>query len=57
MQRREFLAATAALPAAGLHAGGADKKPLRVGRIGSGWYGKCSLFRLFIRDTSHPGWC
>ena len=24
----------------------AGKKPLRVGLIGTGWYGKCSLFRL-----------
>ncbi|MFO0848930.1 MAG: Gfo/Idh/MocA family oxidoreductase [Gemmataceae bacterium] len=49
MNRRHFLgtsaAAAAALAApAPLHAGRA--KPLRVGLVGAGWYGKCSLFRL-----------
>ena len=24
----------------------ADEKPKRVGLIGTGWYGKCDLFRL-----------
>ena len=44
MNRRDFLAAGAALAAtAGLRA--ADK-PLCIGLIGTGWYGKCSLFRL-----------
>src|SRR3954471_4132878 len=49
MNRRDFLrsgaAAGLALSAAGHHVAAADK-PLRVGLIGTGWYGKCSLFRL-----------
>ena len=61
MNRREFLKAGGAA-AAGLFAasslggypaslGGdvayaADRKPYRVGLIGSGWYGKSDLFRL-----------
>jgi predicted dehydrogenase len=52
MNRREFLKAGAAaglalsasLPA--VHAAGADQKPLRVGLIGTGWYGKIDLLRL-----------
>jgi len=50
MHRRDFLQATsaglatAALP--GYFVRAADPKPLRVGLIGTGWYGKCSLFRL-----------
>ena len=43
MNRRDFLKAGAAgltLPMLGAHvAGAADAKPLRVGLIGSGWYG------------------
>jgi predicted dehydrogenase len=54
MNRREFLKAGAAagaaglvLPAFGAHvAGAADQRPLRVGLIGTGWYGKTDLFRL-----------
>jgi predicted dehydrogenase len=48
MNRRQFLHAGAA----GLTATAsdllafADMKPKRVGLIGSGWYGKCDLFRL-----------
>ncbi len=46
MDRRNFLAtAGAGLASASLFAGDASK-PLRVGLIGTGWYGKCSLFRL-----------
>jgi predicted dehydrogenase len=48
MNRRAFLhagAAGVALSAAGYAAEFADQK-LRVGLIGCGWYGKCSLFRL-----------
>src|SRR5438445_11504415 len=49
MNRRDFLASSAALAAqpglASIHAAGADK-PLRVGMIGPGWYGKIDLFRL-----------
>src|SRR4051812_11830433 len=47
MNRRDFLSSTAAtgLALSGLYAGQAQK-PLRVGLIGAGWYGKCSLFRL-----------
>jgi predicted dehydrogenase len=50
MHRRDFLQATsaglatAALP--GYFVRAADPKPLRVGLIGTGWYGKCDLFRL-----------
>ena len=51
MNRREFLhtgaAAGLALTTAGRYAEAfADMKPLRVGLIGCGWYGKCDLFRL-----------
>jgi predicted dehydrogenase len=49
MTRREFVtsgaAAGLALSAAGYHVAAAEK-PLRVGLIGTGWYGKCSLYRL-----------
>src|SRR5690349_8459009 len=47
--RRTFLqtTATAALAAALVpHVAGADEKPLRVGLIGTGWYGKVDLLRL-----------
>src|SRR5947207_1512612 len=50
MNRRNFIQATsggmatATLP--GYFAAAADPKRLRVGLIGTGWYGKCSLFRL-----------
>jgi predicted dehydrogenase len=52
MNRRDFLKAGAAgaaamtLPAFGAYAAGADQKPIRAGLIGTGWYGKCDLFRL-----------
>lgn len=50
MNRREFLQAGAAglaLSAAASYAEEvADQRPLRVGLIGSGWYGKCDLTRL-----------
>jgi predicted dehydrogenase len=53
MNRREFLKAGAAgVALSALHGlggyvyGAADQKPLRVGLIGSGWYGKSDLFRL-----------
>jgi predicted dehydrogenase len=50
MHRRDFLSAAAAglaLSAAGRHATAfADVKPKRVGLIGTGWYGKCDLWRL-----------
>src|SRR5688572_9863737 len=48
MNRRHFLSTSAAALAAA-NAYGAladDTKPLRVGLIGTGWYGKCDLFRL-----------
>jgi predicted dehydrogenase len=48
MNRRTFLQAGAGLVIAPQFAGAEafqDKKP-RVGLIGSGWYGKCDLFRL-----------
>jgi len=49
INRRAFLAASAAglsASALGVHAAGADEKPLRVGLIGTGWYGKADLLRL-----------
>src|SRR4026207_1736736 len=47
MNRREFLAAgPAGLPPAGVPPFGADPDRKRVGLIGTGWYGKCDLFRL-----------
>src|ERR1700712_3488262 len=50
MNRREFLRAGAAgiaLSTFGAYvAYAADQKPLRVGLIGCGWYGKSDLFRL-----------
>ncbi|HEY8750524.1 MAG TPA: Gfo/Idh/MocA family oxidoreductase [Tepidisphaeraceae bacterium] len=50
MNRREFLSAGAAGLAmsamGGYVAGAQDKKPLRVGLIGTGWYGKSDLLRL-----------
>jgi predicted dehydrogenase len=50
MDRRQFLksgAAGLALSAAGGYAAGfADRRPLRVGLIGCGWYGKSDIFRL-----------
>ncbi|QEL20141.1 Gfo/Idh/MocA family protein [Limnoglobus roseus] len=48
MDRRDFLLATSAgLAASGGHfATAAEPKPLRVGLIGCGWYGKSDLFRL-----------
>ena len=50
MDRRNFLEAGVAglaLSTFGHHVwGAADRKPLRVGVIGTGWYGKCDLFRL-----------
>lgn len=46
MNRRDFIAAGASTAfAAGLYAD-AKTKPPRVGLIGCGWYGKCSMFRL-----------
>jgi len=48
MDRREFLQGAAGLTLAGTHGiepEFQEKKP-RVGLIGSGWYGKCDLFRL-----------
>jgi predicted dehydrogenase len=50
MQRRDFLRAMA-MGAAGsaawpMHLDVWAAQPLRVGLIGSGWYGKCDLFRL-----------
>src|SRR5687768_18509601 len=51
MNRREFLKAGAAASVAVAGLGGyvayaQDEKPLRVGLIGAGWYGKVDLFRL-----------
>src|SRR5450759_607956 len=49
MNRRQFLRTGAAgLGAAALGFAGqaGSSKPLRVGMIGCGWYGKCDLFRL-----------
>jgi predicted dehydrogenase len=47
MNRRSFLATSAVASAAPLvFASNAQAKPLRVGLIGCGWYGKCDLWRL-----------
>jgi len=49
MNRREFLSAGAAglaMSTMGGYVAGADQKPLRVGLIGTGWYGKSDLLRL-----------
>lgn len=52
MNRRDFLSAsaaglaTASLPGHPALFAGHAQKPVRVGLIGTGWYGKCSLFRL-----------
>ncbi len=50
MDRRTFLQASAASLALSATAGHAvayaDQKPVRVGLIGAGWYGKCDLLRL-----------
>ena len=46
MYRREFLKAASAFPAAAGFTTAFADKTARVGLIGSGWYGKCDLFRL-----------
>ena len=48
MNRRRFLQTTAAAAAAAMTPGFSffDQEPLRVGLIGSGWYGKIDLLRL-----------
>jgi predicted dehydrogenase len=50
MNRRDFLRTSSLVLAASALAphvaGAADQKPLRVGLIGTGWYGKADLFRL-----------
>ena len=46
MDRRQFFTAAAASLAAGSSFGFDTGKTRRVGLIGSGWYGKCDLFRL-----------
>jgi len=50
VERRDFLlslaAAGATLPGSRDLLAAIQEKPLRVGVIGAGWYGKCSLFRL-----------
>jgi len=51
MNRRQFIkagtAAGLALPAFGAYVAGAqDRKTIRAGLIGTGWYGKCDLLRL-----------
>jgi predicted dehydrogenase len=43
MNRRKFVGSTAALWAGSALA---QERPKRVGLIGTGWYGKCDLFRL-----------
>src|SRR6185503_10861441 len=47
MDRRQFLKSSAAVLLSARHytAQSPDRKP-RVGLIGTGWYGKCDLFRL-----------
>ncbi len=49
MDRRRFLGASAAglsLSTLASYVAGAEPKPPRVGLIGTGWYGKCDLYRL-----------
>jgi predicted dehydrogenase len=50
LDRREFIAAAAGASLAATHgfaeAHDIQSRPLRVGLIGCGWYGKCDLFRL-----------
>src|SRR5262245_5582587 len=47
MDRRAFLATSATVATApALFAAPAVEKPLRVGLIGCGWYGKCDILRL-----------
>src|SRR5512142_1363370 len=47
MNRRQFLTTGASLALSARYAEPfADQKTRRVGLIGSGWYGKCDLFRL-----------
>ena len=49
MNRRQFIRTGAAglgAAALGLAGQAGSSKPLRVGMIGCGWYGKCDLFRL-----------
>jgi len=47
MNRRQFLASSAVLAASQPQLfAAAPTKPLRVGLIGTGWYGKCDLYRL-----------
>ncbi|HEV3384324.1 MAG TPA: Gfo/Idh/MocA family oxidoreductase [Gemmata sp.] len=46
MNRRQFIGTSAALAtASGIYSATAEK-PLRVGLIGCGWYGKCDLLRF-----------
>src|ERR1700679_2168505 len=50
MDRRKFIgvstAGLALTALGGYHVAAAEDKPLRVGLIGCGWYGKCGLLRL-----------
>jgi predicted dehydrogenase len=50
MDRRKFIgvstAGLALTALGGYHVAAAEDKPLRVGLIGCGWYGKCDLLRL-----------
>jgi predicted dehydrogenase len=46
MHRRAFLQASGLALAGGYFVSAAEPKPLRIAVIGTGWYGKCSLFRL-----------
>jgi predicted dehydrogenase len=46
MNRRTFLATSTVAATAPLVFAADSAKPLRVGLIGTGWYGKCDLFRL-----------
>ena len=47
MNRRQFLTTSAGMALAPAYAQEFDRtKKRRVGLIGSGWYGKCDLFRL-----------
>lgn len=61
MQRREFLQSTAAGLSLGLGSGlyaAAPTQVPKVGLIGTGWYGKCDLFRLLqVASVDVAGLC
>jgi predicted dehydrogenase len=58
MDRRRFLTSSAAAAAAPSLFAAGTRKPLRVGLIGCGWYGKCDLLRLIqVADVEVVSLC